>query len=85
MTVTFCHPTDSRTFVAQVDPDTTTQACIDGLVAERFLVPADRNRPYALMLQRTNQQLVDSTTMQQAGVRDNDSLVVLQSEQGALV
>ncbi len=83
MNVTFCHPRSSITFRAQVEPHTKAQACIEGLVGEGFIERADRNRPYALKLQRTNQQLIDSITMEQAGVQDNDSLVILQEEQGA--
>jgi len=83
MNVILCHPRRSITFQAQVDSHTTAQTCIEGLVKEGFIEPADKNRPYALKLQRTNQQLLDSNTMQQAGVKDQDSLIVLQSEQGA--
>ena len=83
MDVTFCHPRSSITFRAQVEPNTMAQACIDGLVGEGFIGPTDKSRPYALKLQRTNQQILDSSTMDDAGVRENDSLVILQAEQGA--
>ena len=84
MNVSFFHPRTSVTFQAQVERNTTAIRCIDGLVEAGFIEPAQKNRPYALKLQRTNQQILDSTTMQQAGVQENDDLVVLQAEQGAV-
>ena len=83
MTVYFLHPRDSRTFSADIDPETTGTQCIQGLEQARFLASAPPNQPYTLQLQRTQQQILPATSMQEAGVQDNDQLAVLQREQGA--
>ena len=83
MNVVFLHPRDSRAFEARVDADTTGTTCIQGLVDSKFLEPAPRGRPYALLVTRTQQQMLPSTTIQEAGVQESDSLAVLQMEQGA--
>lgn len=85
MNVTFYDSRSSSTYSANVDAETTAQRCIEGLVSAAFLAPMPEDRPYRLKLQRTNQELLDSTTMEAAGVRDKDDLVVLQEEKGAEV
>ncbi len=83
ISVKFLHPRESRTLQADVDPDTMCETCIDGLVAEKFLPPPPPGQPYALMLDRTRQQLLPTTTMGEAGVTSGDSLAVHQMEKGA--
>lgn len=83
MQITFLHPRDSRTLEADVEPLTNGERCVRGLVESRFIEPPTRNRPYSLVVSRSQRQILPSTTMQQAGVVEGDSLAVLQMEQGA--
>lgn len=83
MKVNFLHPRDSSTFPAEVDPETTGQTCLAGLIDSKFLSKAPRGRPYSLVITRTQVQVLAQSTMLQSGVQDNDSLAVQQMEQGA--
>lgn len=83
MNVTFLHPRESRTFPADVDPETTGQTCLTNLVSERFLEPPPSGRPYYLVLQRTQRQILPAMTMREAEVQDRDAFAVLQQDQGA--
>lgn len=83
MDVTFLHPRDSRTYQADVDAETTGQTCLDNLVKDHFIEPAPSGRPYAMVVQRNNRQILPSMSMQEADVQDNDSLAIFQQEQGA--
>lgn len=83
MEIQLLHPQNSAAFKADVDPTTTGATCIRGLIDAGFLTPAPSGRPYSLMVSRTRTQILPSTTMQEAGVIPQDSLAVLQMEQGA--
>ena len=83
MKIEFMHPRHSLTFPADVDEDTTGRTCIDNLVGEGFIPPPASGQPYAIVVQRTNRQLLPQTTMQEAQVVNGDSLCILQQEQGA--
>jgi hypothetical protein len=83
MKVDFLHPRDSRAFPAEVEQDTTAKTCLDQLTVECFIEPAPKGRPYALVVQRTRQQMLPEMTMRDAGVQNNDALAILQQEQGA--
>ena len=83
MEVNFLHHRDSKLFNADVDPDTTGETCIRGLIESKFIKKAPSSRPYGLSLNRTNKQILARTTMQEAGVVGGDSIQVLQEEQGA--
>lgn len=83
MNVVFLHPRDSRTYSAEVAPDTTGEKCLQGLIEGNFLEPAPDDRPYSMQVSRTQQQLRDEMTVAQAGVQEGDSIAVLQREHGA--
>jgi hypothetical protein len=73
----------SRIFPADVDELTTGQTCLDNLVAEKFIEPAEKERPYALVVQRSQAQVLPHMSMQDSGVRDQDALAIILQEQGA--
>ncbi len=83
MKINLLHPRTSQAFTADVDPNTTGATCIQGLIDQKFIEPAPRGRPYALQVTRTSKQVLSTTTMQEAGVQENDALAVHQMEQGA--
>lgn len=83
MNVTFYHPLDSRVFKADVDKETTVKTCMDNLATERFIEPAPKDRPYAVLVRRTQRQALPQMTMAEAGVEENDDLNILQMERGA--
>jgi hypothetical protein len=59
------------------------KTCVDNLVGAKFIESAPDDRPYAMVVQRTQKQALPQMTMQEAGVLDNDSLAILQMERGA--
>lgn len=83
MGIRFLHPRTSASFKADVDPNTTGETCIHGLIEAGFIEAAPPDQPYALALTRTNGQVPLAMTMQDAGVREGDVLVVVQPEVGA--
>lgn len=83
MKVTFLDPRESRSFQAEVDPQTTGETCIQGLIEANFIQPPPSGLPYSLLVTRTQRQVLPSTTMGDANVQENDALAVLQMEQGA--
>ncbi len=83
MKVTFLHPRESLTCEADVDPTTTGETCIRGLVGVDFIHEAPTGRPYTLVHTRTQRQVLPTTTMQEAGVNHGDSVAIQQMEQGA--
>jgi hypothetical protein len=85
MNVTFQHPLKSDVFHATVEPDTTGQDCIDGMVSEGFLLPPADMRPYNMILRRTSTQITASATMESSGVVDGDTIAIQQQEQGGAV
>lgn len=84
MRVRFLNPRDSRAFESDVDPETTGQRCIDGLIDAEFIQRAPEDRPYQLVVTRTNRQCLPAMTMQEAGVIEDDAIAVHQAERGAL-
>lgn len=83
MRVTFLHPRDSDSYPADVEEDTTGQTCVDKLVNDKFLDVEPKDRPYSLTLERTQKQILKPMTMNEADVRDNDTIAILQQERGA--
>ena len=83
MEIVFLHPRTSETFGADVEPNTTGQTCTDNLVHYGFMEPAPPDRPYMMVVARTQRQLLPQMTIQEVGVQDNDALAILQQEQGA--
>ena len=83
MLVNFLHPRGSRTYKADVDQGTTVKTCVDNLVGANWLETAPADRPYAMVVQRTQRQALPQMTRSEAGVIENDSLAILQMERGA--
>lgn len=83
MRLIFKHPRDSRTFEADVEPNTSGQTCIDSLIAEQFMAAEAPEQPYVLTLDRTTKQILKTMSMAEAGARDNDVISILRQEQGA--
>lgn len=83
MKVQFLHPRTSLGFEADVDLETTGKTCLDNLIKERFLEPPQDGRPYGMVLQRTNHQILPTMSMKEAEVHTGDSILILQQEQGA--
>jgi len=83
MELSFLHPRTSMAFKAQVEPSTTGETCIRGLINAQFVDDPPPGRPYSLIVSRTQQQILPSASMQDAGVMPGDVVSVAQNEQGA--
>lgn len=87
--ITVTHPRTSVPYLANVAPECPAEVVLKGLQDPSatddgpFLAPAPTNRPYVLVLTRTNQALAPRQTMAAAGVRAHDALSVEQMGQGA--
>lgn len=83
MPVRFLHPRSSSRFEAMVEPHTTREACLQGLISEGFLQPEPADQPYQLVLTRTQCQVPTGSALTAVGVQPNDVLAVVQESQGA--
>lgn len=83
MQVAFLHHRTSAAYQAEVDPGTTGETCIQSLIDARFIEPNQPERPYSLIVTRTQKQLLPATSMQEAEVVAGDSIAIQQMEQGA--
>lgn len=79
----FLHPRTSLACTAEVESTATGETCIQGLIDSNFIEAPPADRPYSLILTRTQRQILPTMTMQEAGVQPGDSLAVLQMEHGA--
>lgn len=86
MRLYFPHPTTSESYEAMVAPECTAQLALQRLQAQEtgpFLRPAPAERPYQLVVARTQTIMPPGVTMREAGVVENDVLNVVQKHQGA--
>jgi hypothetical protein len=82
--LTFTHPRESdRRFVAELSNDCTGAKAVTGLTEERFLEPAPANRPYELVVARSNVLVPPNATFGSMGVQTGDVIDVRQRGQGA--
>lgn len=83
MQALFLHPRGGKVFEADVEPHTTGEQCINGLVEAKFLEPASTERPYTMIATRTQKQLLPAMRMQDVGAQQGDQFSVQQMERGA--
>jgi hypothetical protein len=83
--VTFIHPTESgKSIVAAVPPNSTAKTLINEMIRADFLAaPAGESDQYRLRNANTNQQLLDDTTLMQAGVTGGATVIVDHTMTGA--
>ncbi len=81
--VLFTSPNTSDSLPVTLEQQVTAQQAIQEMVNYQFLEPTDAQRPYTLVLSRTGQQLLPQQTLGHAGVRDGDTLEVVQVTGGA--
>ncbi len=80
ISVRFTHPRKSSTFPADVDPTLTAKGALQELLSPTngpFLSPLQLGQEYRLVLNRTKSPIPLHMTMEQAGVVDTDTLVIV--------
>lgn len=82
MNVSFTHPHRSDTFEADVAPECTGAAAIEGLIDAKFLDPAKQGG-YDLAHARTGTPVGPNATLASCGVQERDVLNVLRRGSGA--
>jgi hypothetical protein len=81
--VTFLHPRDGQQFEAEVTPQTTGQAALDGLIRTGFLEDVGAKGAYALQHQRRKCTLPLSSSLMGEGVEAKDTIAVILTNAGA--
>jgi hypothetical protein len=81
--VTFTHPRSSQTRKAEVGPKTTVEQALKGLVEQGFLDPPSKERGYAVALASSGEQIPHTATFTSAGVKDGDTVSVVETSMGA--
>lgn len=82
MKVNFNHPQNSDTFQADVDPQCTGAAALQGLIDAKFLDPPGQGG-YDLTLARTAAPIGPNATLGSCGVQEGDLINVLRRGSGA--
>lgn len=81
--VTFLHPRGGKEFGADIGPDTTGQQAMDGMIAAKFIEPADTKEVYALQLTRTAKSIPLNASIVGCGAKANDAIAVVAVSAGA--
>jgi hypothetical protein len=82
MNVQFTHPHRSDAFQADVAPECTGTAAVQGLVDAKFLEPAGQGS-YDLAVARTGTPIGPNATLGSCGVQENEVINVLRRGSGA--
>ncbi|HEY7327864.1 MAG TPA: hypothetical protein VH592_09505 [Gemmataceae bacterium] len=82
MKVCFTHPHRSDTFEADVAPECTGKAAIEGLIDAKFLEQA-KPSAYDLAHARTSTPVGANATLASCGVQEHDVINVVRSGSGA--
>lgn len=85
ITVTFVDALASKSYQAALAPACTAQYATNKLMSQDTgpFLPPQGARPYVLIHDRANKEIAPNMTMREAGVIDNDVIVVEQKTQGA--
>ena len=83
MKVNFTHPHRSDTFQADVAPECTGAAALQGLIDAKFLEQPGQGGSYDLTLARSGSAVGPNATLASCGVQDGDLINVLRRGSGA--
>ena len=83
ITVTFLHPRGPGKRPIALNRAITGKMAIDGLVSKKFIEPRAKEQAYALVLQRTKDELPLERSLMDAGVEDGDVIQVTELTAGA--
>jgi hypothetical protein len=83
MKVTFVHPHSAAKATVDLDDQITGAQVIANLAAKKWLEPPTSERPYLLSHERSESQILPTTTLATAKVQDGDVIAIGAAGKGA--